>query len=286
MYQKITHTDQYLQRDSHHSLSSKYSVIGTLTHRAKVVSTNSELLQGELNHLRRALGKCNYPSWATKRVQQKVLNSNWEDTSHISATNTNTDDNNNGNTNNNQDSNPTIIRQVNKATVGQVVIPYTKGIAESIKQTCGKYGIQVHFKGNTTIKQVLMKPKDWDPKDSKSGLIYSYQCHHLDCNEEYIGERWRTLGEGRKEHLIQPFPIHSHSQTAGHSIENNSFNIIGREDQGQARIIMESIYIRVNNPTLNQNIGKYNLNHIWDRVLFNTQRLKLSSSHSQWLYSS
>ena len=27
--------DQYLKWDSHHSLSSKYSVIGTLTHRAK-----------------------------------------------------------------------------------------------------------------------------------------------------------------------------------------------------------------------------------------------------------
>ena len=35
---------------------------------------------------------------------------------------------------------------------------------------------------------------------------------------------------------------------------------------------------RVNNPTLNQNIGKYNLNHIWDRVLFKTPGLKLGSS--------
>ena len=72
VYQKPTHTDQYLQWDSHHSLSSKYSVIGTLTHRVKVVCTNSVLLQGELSHLRRAQGKCNYPSWAIKRVQQKV----------------------------------------------------------------------------------------------------------------------------------------------------------------------------------------------------------------------
>ena len=41
---------------------------------------------------------------------------------------------------------------------------------------------------------------------------------------------------------------------------------------------LESIFIRVNNPTLNQNIGKYNLNHIWDRVLFDTPGLKLGSS--------
>ena len=73
--------------------------------------------------------------------------------------------------------------------------------------------------------------------------------------------------------------IHAHIQQTGHRIADNSFNIIGREDQGQARTIEESIYIRVNNPTLNQNIGKYNLSHIWDRVLFNTPGLKLGSSH-------
>ena len=55
VYQKPTYTDQYLQWDNHHSLSSKYSVIGTLTHRAKVVCTNLESLQGELKHLRSAL---------------------------------------------------------------------------------------------------------------------------------------------------------------------------------------------------------------------------------------
>ena len=121
-------------------------------------------------------------------------------------------------------------------------------------------------KGNTTIKQVLMKPKDQDPKDNKSGIIYSYLCKHLDCHEEYIRETARTLGERRKEHLKQPSPIHGHLQQTGHTITNNSFNIIGREDWGQARIIKESIFIRVNNPTLNQNIGKHNLSHIWDRV--------------------
>ena len=144
--------------------------------------------------------------------------------------------------------------------VGQVVIPYLKGVAESIEQICGKYGIQVHFKGNTTIKQALMKPKDQDPKDNKSGIIYSYQYKHLDCNEDYIGETARTLGERRKEHIKQPSSIHGHLQQTGHTITDNSFNIIGRE--GQARFIKESIFLRVNNPTLNQNIGKYNLSHI------------------------
>ena len=34
-------------------------------------------------------------------------------------------------------------------------------------------------------------------------------------------------------------------------------------------------YIRVNNPSLNRNIGKYHLPHIWDEVLFNISELKI-----------
>ena len=38
---KPTHTDHYLKWESHHNLAAKYSVIGTLTHRAKPVCTRT-----------------------------------------------------------------------------------------------------------------------------------------------------------------------------------------------------------------------------------------------------
>ena len=60
----------------------------------------------------------------------------------------------------------------------------------------------------------------------------------------------------------------------------DNFQIIGREDHGIARTIKESICIRVNNPTLNRNIGKFNLHHIWDRVLLKTPGLKIKR-HAQ-----
>ena len=44
--------------------------------------------------------------------------------------------------------------------------------------------------------------------------------------------------------------------------------------------IKESILFRVNNPTLNRNICKFNLPHIWDRVLLNTPGLNLNR-HAQ-----
>ena len=77
----------------------------------------------------------------------------------------------------------------------------------------------------------------------------------------------------------EPSPIHVHSTQTGHSTTPENFNIIGRKDHGLARIIKESIYIRVNNPTCNGNIGKYNLYHIWDIVLFNTPDLQMNNDN-------
>ena len=202
-----THTDQYLQWDSHHILSATYSVIGTLTNMVKTVCTDPELLQKELTHFRNAMGKCKYPSWAINKVQNKVLNSNWEEPG---INQHHTSNNNQPQVNNNQDTSTTNTRPGPTNTIGQVVIPYMQGTAESFKHICGKYGIKVHFKGNTTIKQLLMKPKDQDPMEKKSGVIYCYQCNNLACNEEYIGKTVRTLGERCKEHLKQPSPIHVH----------------------------------------------------------------------------
>ena len=78
--------------------------------------------------------------------------------------------------------------------------------------------------------------------------------------------------------MKDPQPIHMHSTQTGHSAIPDSFKIIGREDHGLARTIKESIYTRVNNTTLNENVGKYNLYHIWDRVLFNTSDLQVNNN--------
>ena len=148
---------------------------------------------------------------------------------------------------------------------GHIVIHCTQGIGEIIQKICRKYGIQTHFKGNRTIKELLVKPKDKDPMDMKSGAIYLYQCGEPECDEEYTGETSRTLGKRYKEHLKEPSPIYVQSTQTGHNTTPKNLNIIGREDHGLARTLKESIYIRVNNPTFHRNVGKYNLHHIWDR---------------------
>ena len=109
----------------------------------------------------------------------------------------------------------------------------------------------------------------------KNSVIYSYRCGRIDCDEEYIGESSRTFGEMFKEHLEAPSPIYEHQNNSSHKTSIENFHIIGREGNNMARTINKALYIRVNNPTLNRNIGKYNLPHIWDRVLFSIPELKL-----------
>ena len=151
------------------------------------------------------------------------------------------------------------------------MVPYYKGLSESLKRTCNKYGVQVYFKGGNTIRSLLMAPKDKDPMMKESGVIYRYKCDRVECDEEYIGESSRTFGERFKEHQKAPSPIFDHYNTTGHKISLKNFGIVGRKDQNLMRTIKEA----PNNPSLNRNIGKYHLPHIWDEVQFIISELKI-----------
>ena len=132
VYRKPTHTDMYLKWDSHHPISSKYSVIGTLHHRAKTICSIPNMLQKEEEHLSRVLTKYKYPTWAIKRVKMKM-----KKPAHKKKIISNT--------NNQQNYQKPYI-----------VIPYYQGLNESVKRTCNKHGVQVYFRGGVTIKNLLM----------------------------------------------------------------------------------------------------------------------------------
>ena len=90
-----------------------------------------------------------------------------------------------------------------------------------------------------------------------------------------FGETSRTFGERYREHLKAPSPINDHSNISGHTTLLENFSIVGREEHNLSRLIKESMYIRVNGPSLNKNIGEFHLPHLWDEVLNNSRELKL-----------
>ena len=64
-----------------------------------------------------------------------------------------------------------------------MVVPYTRGLSEILKNIYGKHGIKVHFKGGNIIKNFLAAPKDKDTITQKSGVIYRFKCERVDCDE-------------------------------------------------------------------------------------------------------
>ena len=156
VYRKPTNTNQYMHWDSHHTISSKYSVVGTLHHRAKTICSNRQLLQQEEKHLSKVLMNYKYPIWALNWVKMKM-------------------------------NKPAQRKKNNKNTTQEntnlkfyITVPYHKGLSESVKKKCNSYGVQVYFRGGTIIKNLLMAPKDKDPMLKKSGVIYSYKCGRVE----------------------------------------------------------------------------------------------------------
>ena len=215
VYRKPTHTDLYLQWNSHHSIAAKYSVINTLHHRAKAVSSNNQLLKEEEDHLQEVLTRNKYPLWALNGVKIKNKTTQVQQQHRIQP---------NANT---------------RGTIGNqkscMVLPYVKGLSESIKNVGKKHGIQTYLKGGNTIKSLLMTPKDKDHITKKSGIIYRFKCKRVDCEDEYIGESSRTFGERYKEHLKASSPIYDHHNITGHETSIENFSIVGREDQNLIR---------------------------------------------------
>ena len=99
-----------------------------------------------MEHLRKACTYCKYPIWGLDKVEKRLIRSSSE---------VNDGANSHG---------PAGTRPVTNdvKTKGHIVIPYTQGLCKSIKKICGRYGIQTHFKDNSTIKNLLVSPKDKD----------------------------------------------------------------------------------------------------------------------------
>ena len=117
------------------------------------------------------------------------------------------------------------------------------GTGEKIKKLCKNKGIQIHFKGTNTLRTLLGNPKDMDPKNSQTGIIYHYKCPQINCPSAYIGGSGRSLGERIKEHFKAPSPIHLHSTTTGHPMDPEQFSIVQKEVNNHSRTIKEAMFI-------------------------------------------
>ena len=123
--------------------------------------SSPELLAKEMDHLGKVLRYNNYPKWM---IEQSGKNT------HPAEPLIDLDTGN----------------EVKKTSF--ISAPYFLGLSESFKQLFKYTHIQVCFKGQNTIKSMLMHPKDKINPSLKKDIVYQWSCTDPGCKSSYIGE--------------------------------------------------------------------------------------------------
>ncbi|XP_072039314.1 uncharacterized protein [Amphiura filiformis] len=247
VYRKATHTDQYLNFRSHHPIYHKLGVVRTLLDRMDKIVTETEDRQKEEDNIKKALKTCGYPEWTIETVKKKIRDK------PLKATKNKT-------------------KYTSQQTKGLVVIPYVEGVAERANRVFKKHNIATAMKPNTSLRKLLVHPKDKiDPLD-KTDCIYEIPCKNCYCT--YVGETGRKLNTRLKEHQKETEKVErgkknftrqtrkesvteqSKSAIADHAIQQNHVinwddtKVLQKECDASTRFIRESIWIRKRGPAV------------------------------------
>jgi len=264
VYRKKTHTDQYLSFQSHHPVHQKLGVIRTLLERCNKLITEEDDKIREKEHIKTALNRCGYPNWAIDRVDNQMKNVS-------TATK----------------QKKTQEKDKEKSR-GLVVLPYVKGMSEQTHRLFRKYKISTAMKPHTTVRQLLVHPKDKIDKDKSTGLVYQISCHN--CDSVYIGETGRELKIRLNEHkkevdttmisttstragrklsssVMHKSAITDHAAQNNHIINWDETKIMKKEPNRFERQVKEAIVIRKSTKVMNRDEGAFKLSHGYDTLL-------------------
>ena len=240
VYRKATHTDQYLNFESNHSLGVKLGVIKTLHHRAETVVSDEADLKLEKQHINQALENNGYPKWSIK-----IANHKREKQKHHTTD------------------------QSRPKPKTYVTFPYIPNVSEKVKRVFNKHNIQAYFKSGNTIRQHMGLPKDKTDKCDRCGVVYKVQCSI--CSDTYIGETGRKLKTRLTEHRRPSSSgydsaIYEHQSTRGHQIDWEHVKVIDSESRDLARKVKEAIHIKLHDPKMNRDRG-YQLSSCYDAII-------------------
>ena len=161
------------------------------------VCSTPEFLAKEMDHLHKVLQENHYPAqfFQQGKPQQKT----------------------------NKKPYPSTIKFIEGA---RVVIPYIKGLSEQYRHTLAKYRVRVLFKVTSTIKSLLMHPKDPIPDVQETDIIYHWKCPANNCTAEYIGETIMSLKERVSDHIKSNHQCHQKSPHLTQNTQKQNLKIL------------------------------------------------------------
>ena len=146
------------------------------------------------------------------------------------------------------------------------------------------YNVAAASKPHTTLRNLLVHPKDKRDNHNTTDALYSLPC--INCNLEYIGETGRKFGTRLNEHKTEVdrvsksvfirasrkeslSTVHK-SAVTDHVVEHNHVigwdraRVIGTEQNRYKRWVKEAMKIRKRR---NRDEGQYFLSHVYDELL-------------------
>ena len=148
---------------------------------------------------------------------------------------------------------------------GHVTLPYIGGMTEPISRLIRKTGVAAHAKPHTTIRSIIVAPKDKDHPQDKCGVVCQLTCQ--DSEASYIGETERYLKQGLKEHPKDSSPVGHHMGYNKPKVDSQNIRIVDRDSRWFQRGVRGAIQIRSRSPTLNHDRGRNNIPSVYNPIV-------------------
>ena len=190
IYRKKTHTDQYLDFNSHHHIKQKTGIIHTFRNRIDTIITKEDDKHTELKHVKGALKACGHPEWSLHRRPRRTE----------------------------------IAEKKEDNSIGLVTLPYVSKTSEKIAKAFKKHNIRTAHKPIQTLSSVLFtRKKDKIHDYDKAGVVYYHKCK--ECDDDYVGETGRCWRERLHDHRLISHKDAKTAHTFTHQTEEQVHNL-------------------------------------------------------------
>ena len=240
VYRKPSHTDKYLNFRSHHPPAHKAAVFRTLHSRALTHSSSASALTQESGRVSQALVLNDYPEHVLRHYLRRGR------PRHPCLATPPTD------------------------WKGTAVMPYVRGVSESLRRILAPLRIRLCFKPCQTVGQLLSRAKDRVLDLDKSNIVYRVPC--AGCAASYVGQTRRRLAQRLEEHKrsvtagdFVSSALAEHAWTEGHHVSWDSVSVLASAPDLTTRLALESVHIRSTAHALNRDRGS--LSSIYDGLL-------------------
>ncbi|MDA8010189.1 MAG: GIY-YIG nuclease family protein, partial [Alphaproteobacteria bacterium] len=219
--------NQYLSFTSHHPTAHKVAVIRTLMTRANTLSSSGVERVQEEKQIVEALQENGYPpSFVHKHSHPRRPRREMDD-------------------------------QKPRTTL---TLPYIAGLSEAVRRILAPLEIKVAFRPQSTLRSLLVHPKDPVPMDQRKGVVYSVPCDG--CSKVYIGQTGRSLKHRLAEHRralkngdVAASALAEHTLATGHLVDLTKSEVIDCHPYATTRCLLESWHIQRNPDALNREKG-------------------------------